>query len=399
MALAWTHGKKPGNWLTLRHMKVYLDNAATTRLDDEVLKAMMPLLQDDFGNPSSIHAFGRRTRSAIENARKTVARLLNVTPAEIFFTSGGTEADNMAISQCIETHNIRHVISSPIEHHAVEHTIKVLEKAGKVKASWVKTDDKGNVDLAHLEELLTGNDRSLVSLMHANNEIGTLLPIKEVGEICEKYNAVFHSDTVQTMGHYPLNLKEIKVHFVTCAAHKFHGPKGVGFLYIRHSHKISPFIHGGAQERNMRGGTENVAGIVGLAKALEICFNEMDEHRRHIQDIKNYMISELKEKIPGMEFNGEIAPDKSLYTVLNCCLPSHHDAEMMLFNLDIMGIAASGGSACSSGSNQGSHVLRNLGTDMARPSIRFSFSKYTTREEIDFTVGKLCEIYKVKEKV
>jgi cysteine desulfurase len=380
-------------------MKVYLDNAATTRLDDEVLKTMMPLLQEDFGNPSSIHSYGRRTRSAIENARKTVARLLNVTPAEIFFTSGGTEADNMAISQCIETHQIRHVISSPIEHHAVEHTIKVLEKSGKVKASWVRTDEKGNVDLAHLEELLKNNERSLVSLMHANNEIGTLLPIKEVGELCERYNAIFHSDTVQTMGHYPIDLKDIKVHFVTCAAHKFHGPKGVGFLYIRHTHKINPFIHGGAQERNMRGGTENVAGIIGLAKALEICFSEMKEHQHHIQGIKDYMREQLIERIPGMQFNGETDPSRSLYTVLNCCLPAHADAEMMLFNLDIQGIAASGGSACSSGSNQGSHVLRHLGTDMARPSVRFSFSKYTTKEEIDFVVERLCAMYAVKERV
>ncbi|HOZ87707.1 MAG TPA: cysteine desulfurase family protein, partial [Bacteroidia bacterium] len=377
-------------------MKVYLDNAATTRLDEEVLKAMMPLLTEDFGNPSSIHSFGRKTRSAIENARKTVARILNVTPAEIFFTSGGTEADNMAIVQSIEKFGITHVISSPIEHHAVEHTIKVLESAGKVKVSWVKIDQKGNVDLNHLEELLKNNPRSLVSLMHANNEIGTLLPLKEVGELCEKYNAVFHSDTVQTMGHYPMDLKDIKVHFVTCAAHKFHGPKGVGFLYINHQYKISPFIHGGAQERNMRGGTENVPGIVGLAKALEICYNEMKAHQEHIMGLKDYMREQLIKNIPGVDFNGETDHEKSLYTVLNCCFPNHPDAEMVLFNLDISGIAASGGSACSSGSNQGSHVLRGLGIDMARPSVRFSFSKYNNKEEIDFVVKKLVELFVVK---
>jgi len=377
-------------------MKVYLDNAATTKLDEEVLKTMMPLLVEDFGNPSSIHAFGRKTRSAIENARKTVAKLLNVTPAEIFFTSGGTEADNMAINQSIEKYGLTHVISSEIEHHAVEHTIKVLEKAGKVKVSWVKTDNKGNVDLQHLEELLKNNPRSLVSLMHANNEIGTLLPLKEVGELCEKYDAIFHSDTVQTMGHYPLDLKDIKVHFVTCAAHKFHGPKGVGFLYINHLHKIDPFIHGGAQERNMRGGTENVAGIVGLAKALEICFAEMAEHQKHIMALKDYMREQLVAAIPGMEFNGETDHNKSLYTVLNCRFPNHPDAEMILFNLDISGIAASGGSACSSGSDQGSHVLRGLGIDMTRPSVRFSFSKYNTKADIDFTVKKLKELFDVK---
>ncbi|MBL7931783.1 MAG: cysteine desulfurase [Bacteroidia bacterium] len=380
-------------------MKVYLDNAATTRLDETVLKAMMPLLTDDFGNPSSIHAYGRKTRSSIEGARKTVAKLLNVTPAEIFFTSGGTEADNTAIVQCIETHGIKHVISSPIEHHAVEHTIKVLEKAGKVKASWVKVDQKGNVDLAHLEELLKNNSRSLVSLMHANNEIGTLLPLKKVGEICQKYNAIFHSDTVQTMGHYPMDLKDINVHFVTCAAHKFHGPKGVGFLYINHQTKITPFIHGGAQERNMRGGTENVAGIVGLAKALEICYNEMEEHQKHIMGLKDYMRTRLIKEIPGIEFNGETDHDKSLYTVLNCRFPAHPNAEMVLFNLDIMGVAASGGSACSSGSDQGSHVLKGLGIDMTRPSVRFSFCKYNTKEEIDFVVGKVTELFAVKEKV
>jgi cysteine desulfurase len=378
-------------------MKVYLDNAATTKLDENVLKAMMPLMVEDFGNPSSIHSFGRKTRAVIETARKTVAKLLNVTPAEIFFTSGGTEADNMAINQSIATYDLKHVISSEIEHHAVEHTIKMLEKAGKVEASWVKLDDKGNVDLAHLEELLKNNPRSLVSLMHANNELGTLLPLKEVGELCAKYNAIFHSDTVQTMGHYRMDLRDIKVHFVACAAHKFHGPKGVGFLYINHECKISPFIYGGAQERNMRGGTENVYGIVGLAKALEICFDEMEEHQKHIMGLKDYMREQLIKNIPGIEFNGETSHEKSLYTVLNCRFPIHPDAEMLLFNLDILGIAASGGSACSSGSNQGSHVLRGIGIDMERPSVRFSFSKYNTKEEIDFVLKNLIDLFNEKK--
>ncbi len=380
-------------------MKVYLDNAATTKMDEEVLKAMMPFLTEEYGNPSSIHSFGRKTRASIETARKKVAKILNVSPAEIFFTSGGTEADNMAIRQCIETDGITHVISNLIEHHAVEHTIKVLEKAGKIKVSWVKIDKKGNVDLAHLEDLLKNNPRSLVSLMHANNEIGTLLPIKEVGDLCEKYQAVFHSDTVQTMGHYNMDLKDLKVHFITCAAHKFHGPKGVGFLYINHDHKITPFIHGGAQERNMRGGTENLSGIIGLARALEICSEEMEAHQKHIMGLKDHMRESLIKTIPGIEFNGETSHDKSLYTVLNCLFPKHPDAEMILFNLDIMGIAASGGSACSSGSNQGSHVLRGLGIDMERPSVRFSFCKYNTKDEIDFVVSKLKDLFAVKEKV
>jgi cysteine desulfurase len=376
-------------------MKVYLDNAATTKLDNEVFEAMLPYLKEEFGNPSSIHAFGRRTRSAIETSRKTVAKLLGVTPAEIFFTSGGTEADNMAIVQTIATHNIKHAISSKIEHHAVEHTLQVLEKEGKIKLSWVNIDAKGNVDLAHLEELLKNNERSFVSLMHANNEIGTLLPIEKVGSLCEKYNAIFHSDTVQTMGHYAMNLPEMKVHLVTCAAHKFHGPKGVGFLYINHAVKINPFIHGGAQERNMRGGTENVSGIVGLAKALDICYAEMKQHQDHIQYLKTYMREQIQKNIPGTEINGE-EDAHSLYTVLNCRFPKSDNAEMLLFNLDINGIAASGGSACSSGSNQGSHVLRGIGADMERASVRFSFCKYNTKEEVDFVVNKLTELFAVK---
>jgi cysteine desulfurase len=377
--------------------RIYLDNAATTKLDEEVLKAMLPFMTEDFGNPSSIHAYGRKTRTAIESARKTVAKYLNVAPAEIFFTSGGTEADNMAILKAIDTFGIKHAITSRIEHHAVEHTLESLEKQGKIKLSWVKTDKKGNVDLEHLEELLKNNDRSLVSLMHANNEIGTLLPIKKVGELCEKYNALFHSDTVQTMGHFKLDLQAIKVHFATCAAHKFHGPKGVGFIYINNSVKITPFISGGAQERNMRGGTENVYGIVGLAKAFELANEHMQEHMDHIMGLKNYMIEQLRANIEGIVFNGEI-DGNSLYTVLNCCFPAHPDAEMLLFNLDIAGIAASGGSACSSGSNQGSHVLRNIGVDMSRPSVRFSFSKYNTKEEIDIVVKKLKEIFAVTAK-
>lgn len=373
-------------------MKIYLDNAATTKLDEEVLNAMLPIMKEEFGNPSSIHSFGRKVRSAVENARKTVAKLLNVTPAEIFFTSGGTEADNMAICQSVDTFGIKHIISSKIEHHAVEHTICVLEKQGKVKVSWVNLDKLGNVDLVHLEQLLKENDKTLVSLMHANNEIGTLLPLNQVGELCEKYGALFHSDTVQTMGHYAMDLKNTKVHFVTCAAHKFHGPKGVGFLYINHNYKISPFIHGGSQERNMRGGTENVYGIVGLAKALEICYADMEAHQKHIFEIKTYLKQRLTETIPGIEFNGETSFEKSLYTVLNCKFPAHPDAEMLLFNLDIAGIAASGGSACSSGSNQGSHVLRGIGADMSRASVRFSFCKYNTKAEIDIVVEKLNKL-------
>ncbi len=376
-------------------MKVYLDNAATTPLDKEVLDAMLPYMQNHYGNPSSIHSYGRQTRAAIEGARKTVAKLLNCSPAEIFFTSGGTEADNQAIRCSIFDMGITHAITSRIEHHAVLHTLEALEHSGKIKLSLVNLTPEGHIDLVHLEELLKTNERSLISLMHANNEIGNLLPLKKVSELAVKYNAIFHSDTVQTMGHYEINLKDIKIHFLTCAAHKFHGPKGVGFLYINGDVKIKPFIYGGAQERNMRGGTENVYGIIGLAKALEIAHRDMKAHHDHIQGLKDYMIDQLKKEIPGVKFNGA-CNENCLYTVLNVQFPPTENAEMLLFNLDINGIAASGGSACSSGSNQGSHVLRGIGSDMERPSIRFSFSKYNTKEEIDFVLEKLKTFFPVK---
>jgi cysteine desulfurase len=376
-------------------MKIYFDNAATTPIDKEVVDVMLPILTEQFGNPSSIHAHGRKTRAIIENARKSVAKLLNCAPSEIFFTSGGTEADNMAIIGSVDDLGIKHVITSSIEHHAVGHTLEHLEKQGRVKLSYVNLLDNGDVDLKHLEELLSSNSRSLVSLMHANNEIGNLLPLELVGEICKKYDAIFHSDTVQTMGHYKHDLQKLNVHFITCAAHKFHGPKGIGFLYVNHQVKIKPFIYGGSQERNMRGGTENVYGIAGLAKALEIAYEHMDEHHQHIQGVKDYFITKLKETIPGVTFNGS-SGGESLYTVLNVLFPKTENAEMLLFNLDIAGISASGGSACTSGSNQGSHVLRGIKVDQERPSIRFSFSKYNNKEEVDYTIDKLAALFKVK---
>lgn len=375
-------------------MKVYLDNAATTRIDNEVLEAMIPFMQEYFGNPSSIHSYGRKTRAAIEASRKSVAAMLNASPSEIFFTSGGTEADNMAICGAINDLGIKHAITSKIEHHAVLHTLETLADSGKIKLSFVNLLSNGHVDLTHLQELLADNERSFVSLMHANNEIGNLLPIKEVAELCEKHNAIFHSDTVQTMGHYNIDLKKIKIHFITGAAHKFHGPKGIGFIYINSNIKINPFIHGGSQERNMRGGTENLYGIIGLAKAFEIAHRDMKEHQQYVQKLKSYMIEQLEQAIPEVSFNGD-AKGSSLYTVLNVRFPNTDIAEMLLFNLDIAGIAASGGSACSSGSNQGSHVLRAIGSDMTKPSVRFSFSKYNTIEEIDYCVEKLKELFSV----
>jgi len=368
--------------------KIYLDNAATTPIDPEVLQEMYRIMENYYGNPSSIHAHGREARTVVEKARKLVAGLLKASPAEIFFTSGGTEADNMAIRSSVADYHITHAITSRIEHHAVLHTLEALEKANLIKLSYVNVDERGLVDLTHLEELLQNNERSLVSLMQANNEIGTLTDIETVGEICEKYNAIFHCDTVQTMGHYPHDLQKLKVHFITCAAHKFHGPKGVGFLYIAPSIKINPMIYGGAQERNMRGGTENLYGIAGLAKALEIAYANMDEHQAYIQGLKSYMIEQL-EQIPGISFNGETDSNKSLYTVLNVSFPEMEMADMLLFNMDIAGISCSGGSACSSGTNIGSHVLEGIGVSPERPAIRFSFSKLNTMDEIDYTVQKI----------
>jgi cysteine desulfurase len=373
--------------------RIYLDNAATTPMDPAVIAEMVNVMNSSYGNPSSIHAQGREVRTLIERARKLVSSTLNATPAEIFFTSGGTEADNTAIRCGIAAFGIKHAITSKIEHHAVEHTLKMLLKDGVIdKLSFVNVDERGNIDYAHLEELLQNNERSFVSLMQANNELGTLTDIERVGEICEQYQAIFHCDTVQTMGHYKHDVRKLKAHFIVCAAHKLHGPKGVGFLYVNHTVKISPMIFGGAQERNMRGGTENVYGIAGLSKALEIAYAEMDSHQAYIQGLKDYMKNKLSSEIPDLFFNGETDADKSLYTVLNVSFPAMDMSDMLLFNLDINGISASGGSACSSGSNIGSHVLTGIGADPNRPSVRFSFSKYNTKEEIDFVVEKVKEI-------
>ncbi|HEY0742699.1 MAG TPA: cysteine desulfurase family protein [Chryseosolibacter sp.] len=376
-------------------MRVYLDNAATTPLDPEVFEAMKPFMLEDFGNPSSTHSHGRKVRAAVESARKKVAELLNCTPGEIIFTSGGTEADNAIIRSAVATYNIKHIISSPIEHHAVTHTVELMGKSG-IGTHMVNLDAKGHVDMNHLEQLLKQYPGALVSLMHANNEIGNLLDLKAVGDLCAANNAFLHSDTVQTVGHYKHDMKALQVCGMAAAAHKFHGPKGCGFMFIRKDKKIHAFIHGGAQERNMRGGTENVYGIIGLAKALEIAYRDMDEHTRHIEALKSRMIEKLKDQIPGVMFNGDSANlKKSLYTVLNVSLPESDESDMLLFNLDLSGISASGGSACSSGATTGSHVLGALYPGSKRGAVRFSFSKYNTSDDIDFAVNKLAEFYKV----
>lgn len=371
---------------------VYFDNAATTPLDPAVFEAMKPYLLEFFGNPSSIHGHGRQVRAAIERARKKVADLLNTSPSEIFFTSGGTEADNMAIRCSVEDYGVKNIITSPLEHHAVLHTVEMLAKKGVITLHLLDVDSQGRIDIGQIEDLLKKDPNTLVSLMHANNEIGTINDIYKIGELCEQYGAIFHTDTVQTMAHFKHDLQQLKAHFVVGSAHKFHGPKGVGFIYVNHEKRIQPFIHGGSQERNMRGGTENVYGIIGLAKALELAYEHMDEHRAHIEQVKAYMIEQLSARIPGIEFNGTSADVKnSLYTVLSASLPPNDDNDMLLFNLDINGISASGGSACSSGSNIGSHVLTAIGSDPNRGAIRFSFSRYNTQNEVDYVVSKLSE--------
>lgn len=376
-------------------MAVYLDNAATTPIAPEVVEAMIPILTEGFGNPSSTHSFGRNTKALIETSRRSVAKHLNCQPSEIIFTSGGTEADNMAICSAVNLGGVTRIITTKIEHHAVGHTVESLLKSKGVKVDYVKIDNKGNVDLKNLEDLLASGEKTLVSLMHANNEIATLLPIKKVSEICRKYDALFHSDTVQTMAHYAFDLSELDIDFITCAAHKFHGPKGIGFLYVNKKTKVESLIHGGAQERGLRGGTENVYGIVGLAKAMDLAYEDVEGHQKHVQALKTYMIDELKSLFPDVAFHGEIDPEKSLYTVLNVCFPRTDKAGMLLFTLDLKGIAVSGGSACSSGAAVGSHVLTGIDADMTRPNVRFSFSRYTTKEEIDFALEQIKSVFEI----
>jgi cysteine desulfurase len=372
--------------------RIYFDNAATTPLDKEVLDTMLPYMTTHFGNPSSIYSYGRESRLAIENARKSVAKILNAHPGEIFFTSGGTESDNMAISSAIHDLGCRHIITSPIEHHAVLHAVEHYDHDDVVTSSFVKLLPDGHIDLEDLEaQLASHQERCLVSLMHANNEIGNLLDIYAAGEICKKYNAIFHSDTVQTVGHYKIDLRSKPVHFATGAGHKFHGPKGVGILYINDNIKVKPFIFGGGQERNMRAGTENLYGIVGFAKALELAMVHYEKDSTYIQSLKTYMAEQLRKKIKGVVFNGD-QEGRCLYTVLSVAFPKTERSEMILFNLDMNNICVSGGSACSSGADQGSHVIRAINNNPNLVTVRFSFSKYNTKEEIDIVLEKLKEL-------
>jgi cysteine desulfurase len=374
-------------------MNVYLDNAATTPVLPEVAQAMLPFLTEYFGNPSSSHAFGRKTKSALEQSRRTIARLLNCSPSEIFFTSGGTEADNLAMHAAIHDLGCKHIITSAIEHSAVIKTAEIMAKQFGLKLSLVKLDAAGNVDMQHLQNLLSTNEKSFVTLMHANNEIANLLNLKEVSALCLSHNAILHSDTVQTMGHYAFDMQDLHIHFLNASAHKFHGPKGVGFIYINKKVKINPDITGGGQERGVRGGTENISGVVGMAKALELCYNDLDEHKTYVSELKQFMASELESSIPELVFNGNSRNVDSLYTVLNITLPPTSNSDMFLFLLDLEGVACSGGSACSSGASKGSHVLDAIGA--LKPgcaSIRFSFSRLNTREEVLFALEKVKSI-------
>lgn len=362
---------------------IYLDNAATTRVDDTVLAEMLPYLAQHYGNPSSSYSYGRAARIAVENARRSVAYQLGVKASSIFFTSGGTESNNTAIAAAVRDLGCTHIISSPVEHHAVLNSVEFYSQLHGVPYSMVAVSDAGIVDYADLERQLkeqaAAGKKCLVSLMHANNETGSMLDVKRVGALCQEYGAIFHSDCVQTVGHYPLNLPEMGVHFISGSGHKFHGPKGSGILYIAPGLAVKPFIHGGGQERNMRAGTECVHGIVGFARALELAMEHYKTDSQHIGSLKAYMKKQLVDNIPGVTFNGH---DASLYTVLSVCFPKTEASDNLLLRLDMEGICVSGGSACS-GPSGGSHVMKALGKNESCTTIRFSFSKYNTTAEID----------------
>ncbi len=376
--------------------KIYLDNAATTPLDPEVVEVMCGHLRDNFGNPSSTHEFGRKARAALERARKNIAAHFKCSPSQVIFTSGGSEADNLVLKNAVSNWGIRRLISSRIEHHAVLHSLKALAQENGIETEYVRLNEFGDVDLGHLEELLAATDRpSLVSLMLVNNEIGNVLDAGEVSRICSKHNALFHSDTVQGIGHLDFDLQRIPIDFVAASAHKFHGPKGVGFAIVKKGMSFEPLIHGGEQEMGTRAGTENTHSIAGMDKALDMALENFEEDRSYVGGLKAYFVEQLKEKIEGVSFNGRSSdPEKSAFHILSVRFPKN--VPMLLFNLDLKGIAASGGSACQSGSNKGSHVLSEIldETEAAKTSVRFSFSRQNTREEIDQVITALVDLIK-----
>jgi cysteine desulfurase len=372
---------------------IYLDNAATTKIDDEVLSLMHKTMQENFGNPSSTHQFGRKAKSAVETARKNIASHFNVSASEIVFTAGGTEADNLILNNAVLNLKVRRIITSKIEHHAVLHVCDFIEKTQDITIDYVTVDEFGSIDLNHLEELLSNSkEKTLVSLMHINNEIGNILQLNKVCVLCKQYDALFHSDTVQGIGHYNIDLKITPVDFIVASAHKFHGPKGVGFAYFKKGFGILPMFFGGDQERGARSSTENVHSILGMDKALSIAYSNLEKDRTYIENLKLYFISELQKISKNFKFNGHSSStEKSSYTILNVRFPVEN--EMLLFSLDMAGIAVSGGSACQSGSNKGSHVLSEIlnNNEVVKTSVRFSFSKFTTKKEIDATLDKIKE--------
>lgn len=379
--------------------KIYLDNAATTQVRENVIAKMQDALSNFYGNPSSSHSFGRSAKTAIESARKTIAKYLNAQPSEIIFTSGGTEADNMILRSAVRDLGVETIITTKIEHHAVLHTVEDLQKEFGIKVEFVNLDDFGNAKLSHLEALLKQDgSKKLVSLMHVNNEIGNTLDIDKVCRLCQEHQALFHSDTVQSIGHYPWDVKDTPVNFLTAAAHKFHGPKGVGFAYIRKNSRLKPLIMGGSQERGFRAGTESFHNIVGLEAAFIAAYSNLEEEIAFVSGLKKYFLDRLREEIPSATFNGHSGDmNKSTYTLVNVCLPiDAQKALMLLFHLDIKGIACSKGSACQSGSDAGSHVLNEILSeeDLKKPSLRFSFSIYNTEAELDYVVGVLKELVK-----
>jgi len=370
--------------------RIFFDNASTTPLDEQVIEAMTAAMRNLYGNPSSIHAEGRQARAAIEQARKTVAHRLGASIGEIFFTSGGTESSNMVLKNAVRDLSVRRIISSRIEHHCVLHSVEALEQQGLIHADWVQLDAKGRVDMQHLETLLkTGTEKTLVSLMHSNNEIGAMIDLPAVGALCHEHGALFHSDTVQTIGYFDFHLADWPVDFITGSAHKFYGPKGTGFVFISNDCALKPFVDGGGQERNMRGGTENTPGIIGLATALELAYEHLNERRAHITGLRDYLRARIEEEFPAARLYGD--PDGGHYKLLNVGFPPTPRTDLLLLNLDIAGVSVSGGSACTSGADAGSHVVEALGGEQGWKAVRFSFSHHNTREEVDVVMEKLKE--------
>lgn len=372
---------------------VYLDNAATTQLRPEVVERMTQILNDNYGNASSTHSFGRSSKALLEQCRKNIAGYFNVSASEIVFTSGGTEADNLALRSAVRDLGVTEIITARIEHHAVLHTVEQLQKEYDVELKFVNLDDCGNIDFSHLEDLLNSSNKVLVSLMHINNEVGNILDIERTASLCKTHKALFHTDTVQSVGHYKIDLREIPIDFLAASAHKFHGPKGVGFCFVRKESGLKPLIFGGEQERGFRAGTESVHNIIGMDEALKIAYSNLETEREYISGLKIYFIQQLKENIPGVSFNGGCEDvNNSTYTLVNVCLPiAPEKAPMLQFQLDLKGIACSKGSACQSGSGKQSHVLTAIlnNDNIKKPSVRFSFSIFNTKEELDYVISVL----------